>query len=272
MTAGRLTLVLALSALPACCGCLFAPKSQLTSYETQNRVLSEQNRAQLVEIENWKAHSREIENRMVRAEQELAVLQEQIDLDRKRLGSFQRETGDLRDQYKALAGPAQLPSTVSKQLAELGRRYSSLHFDPVTGIAKLDTDVLFDSGQADLKPAAQAMLGELAHVLQSPDAAGLKVMVVGHTDNQRVTGPAREKFSNNFHLSTARALAVADVMRRQGMPEQRIGVAGFGPYQPIASNASGTDRQKNRRVEIFVMAPDVPVVGWADSMPSVYQR
>jgi chemotaxis protein MotB len=108
-------------------------------------------------------------------------------------------------------------------------------------------------------------------VLKSPAAGDLKIMVVGHTDNQQIAGkPVREKYPNNFHLSTARALAVADHIKRAGLPEQRIGVAGFGPHQPIAPNASAKDRQKNRRVEIFVMAPDVPVVGWTDSTPSVY--
>ena len=80
----------------------------------------------------------------------------------------------------------------------------------------------------------------------------------------------RERFASNFHLSTARALAVADQLRRQGLSERRIGVAGFGPHQPVAPTPQPGHRQKNRRVEIFVMAPDVPVVGWTDSGSSVY--
>jgi chemotaxis protein MotB len=96
-------------------------------------------------------------------------------------------------------------------------------------------------------------------------------MVAGHTDNQLIAGKGvREKYPNNFHLSTGRALAVADRMKRAGLPEQRMAVAGFGASQPIAPNATAQDRQKNRRVEILVMAPDVPVVGWSDSTPSVY--
>ncbi len=74
----------------------------------------------------------------------------------------------------------------------------------------------------------------------------------------------RDKYPNNFHLSTARALAVADVLRGQGLSDKRIGVAGFGSHQPLTDNQTDVDRQKNRRVEIFVMPRDVPVVGWGE--------
>jgi chemotaxis protein MotB len=160
---------------------------------------------------------------------------------------------------------------VSQQLVDLSKRYPGLQFDPETGVSKLDTDILFDSGEAVLKPGAEQLLDELVRVLKSSAASDLKIMVAGHTDSQLVAGKGvREKYPNNFHLSTARALAVSDRMKRGGLPEQRMAVAGFGPHQPIAPNTTAQDRQKNRRVEIFVMASDVPVIGWSDSTPSVY--
>jgi chemotaxis protein MotB len=248
-------------------GCL-VPQSDFNACQSQNRMLSAQSRAQVAEIQNLRTHTRTTEDQLVRTEQELALLQEQVELDQKRLANYKAESGNLQEQFKGLSLARHLPPAISKQLRDLSARYPNLNFDPATGVSKLDTDVLFDSGQAELKASAQAMLGELAHVLQSPEAGELKVMVVGHTDNQRMT--VHDRFPNNFHLSTARALAVADLMRRQGLAEQRIGVAGFGPHQPVVPNASAGDRQKNRRVEIFVMAPDVPVVGWSDSTPSMY--
>jgi len=266
---GWLALALVCAA-PALSGCL-VPQSDLAAAQSQNRTLAAQNRAQLAEIDNLQAHNHDVENRLVRSEQELAALEQQVDVDRKRLVNYKHETAELHDQFKTAVGARRLPSAVSQQLADLSRRYPSLSFDPVTGIGKLDTAVLFDSGQAELKPAAQAMLAELSRILQSQEAGDLKVMVVGHTDNQRLAGKSvRERFASNFHLSTARALAVADQLRHQGLSERRIGVAGFGPYQSVAPNAEAGDRQKNRRVEIFVMAPDVPVVGWTDSLPGVY--
>ena len=253
-------------------GCLFVPKTELNAVEAQNRALAEQNQAQLAEIENLKAHSRTLEDRVIRSEKQLALLQERASLDQKQLEGYQRERDGLYEQFKGMAfGRGRLPPELSRQLAELSQRYPSLQFDPETGISKLDTDILFDSGEAVLKPGAGQLLDELVRVLKSPAAGDLKIMVAGHTDNQLIVGKdVREKYPNNFHLSTARALAVADRMKRAGLPEQRMGVAGFGPYQPIAPNATAQDRQKNRRVEIFVMAPDVPVVGWSDSTPSVY--
>jgi chemotaxis protein MotB len=250
--------ILAVGAIAPAAGC-YVPKSQLVNYETTNRVLSEQNRAQLVEIENLKAHSRQTEDQLIRTEQELMA----------------RDQADP-NHLQSVAGPnlpngRRLPAAVRQRLAGWARQYPNLQFDAETGVSKCDMDVLFDSGLADLKPAARSMLTELAQVLQLAEAKDLKIMVVGHTDNQRIVGQvAREKYPNNFHLSTARALAVADLLRSQGLSDQRIGVAGFGAHAALVVNESPSDRQKNRRVEIFVMPRDVPVVGWSDSTSGAY--
>ncbi len=206
--AGWGLLVMAAGVLAPLAGC-YVPKSQLVNYETTNRVLAEQNRAQLVEIENLKAHSHQTEDQLIRAEQELAA-HDQADPNSPRLA------GD--PSRPSLPNGRRLPAAVSQQLLGWARQYPNLSFDAETGVSKCDMDVLFDSGQAELKPAARTMLTELAQVLQLAEAKDLKIMVVGHTDNQRIVGQAaREKYANNFHLSTARALAVADVLRSQGL-------------------------------------------------------
>ena len=255
-------------------GCRFVPTTEWNASQARNRALTEQNRAQLAEIENRRRHDRTLEDRLIRSEKQLALLQERADLDRKQLESYRREREGLYDQFQGLAfGGGRLPPELSRQLVELARRHPSLQFDPETGVSKLDTDILFDSGEAVLKSGAERLLDDLVRVLRSPAAGDLKIMVAGHTDNQLVAGrTVREKYPNNFHLSTARALAVVDRMKRAGLPVHRMAVAGFGPCQPIAPNTTARDRQKNRRVEIFVMAPDVPVVGWSESTPSVYGK
>jgi chemotaxis protein MotB len=253
-------------------GCTVVPVTEWNALQGKNRNLSELNQAQAAEIENLKVHSRSIEDRLIRNDRQMAVLEERAGLDKRQLEDYQRERDGLYEQFRGMAfGRGRLPPELSEQLSELSRRYPNLQFDPETGVSKLDTDILFDTGEAVLKPGAERLLDDLVRVLKSPSAGDLKIMVAGHTDNRSIAGrDVRDKYPNNFHLSTARALAVADRMKRAGLPEQRMGVAGFGASQPIAANTTSRDRQQNRRVEIFVMANDVPVIGWSDSTPSVY--
>jgi len=227
-------------AIPLCSGCKLASQSQLSAVQSQNRTLTEQSRAQLAEIENLKIHARHVEDQLIRSEEELARLD----------GSGKR---------------AGLPGGVNAQLAELAQRYPMLQFDARTGISKFDTDLLFDSGDDRLKPGADRLLSEFAEVFSSPEARDLKIMVVGHADAQGIKGrEVRERYPTNWHLSAGRALAVADRLRKACLPEDRMGVTGFGQYQPVSPNYTAESRQRNRRVEIFVLGPETPVVGWVD--------
>jgi chemotaxis protein MotB len=272
MQAGRLLLAWLMGASLSVCGGCFVPKTQLNESQAQNRALTEQNRAQLAEIENLKVHSHGVEDRLNRAEEDLASLTDQARLEQEQVANYQRESTALHDQFQnVVRSRAHFSPELSAQLLALSQRHPGWHFDPAVGVGKLDVDVLFDSGQIELKPGAQELLHDLVRLLKSPQASELRVVVVGHTDDRQIAKkPAREQFPNNFHLSAARALAVADVLREGGLPEQRLAVAGMGAHEPIAPNATAKDRQKNRRVEIFIMAPDAPLVGWTDSTPGVY--
>ena len=65
-----------------------------------------------------------------------------------------------------------------------------------------------------LKPGAKDVLAKLVAELRSPEGDGLKLVVVGHTDDRLIAKkPVREKFADNFRLSTARAHAVGDTLR-----------------------------------------------------------
>lgn len=257
--------------IPALCGCL-VPQSQVDALRTQNRSLSQQHQAQATQIENLQTHNRKVEDQLARAEESLALLEERQGLTQQQLANFRHEREQLHEHFRSLAAwKTPVPPEVNKRLAEISQRFNALQFDAKTGIGKLDTDILFDSGSEDLKPGGERVLAELVQLMKSPEAKDLKMMVVGHTDDRAIAGrPVREKFPTNFHLSAGRALSVADHLRRLGMPEDRMGVAGFGKYQPLASNVTPQDRRKNRRVEIFVMPMDVPVIGWSETIPSVY--
>lgn len=264
MFAGRLLLLMALvAALASTSGCQFVSPTKLSAAESRLQTLSEQNRALLAEIENRKQHVATMEDRVRRAEEDLALLEEELGLDRRRLGSTELERDELR---RRVGGNAVSASGVNARLADLAARHPALNYDPATGAAKFDADLLFDSGEATLRPEAQDVLAAFAAIFQDTSARDLKIMVVGHTDDRNVAKrPTREQFGGNWELSTARALAVANYLRQSGVPEDRMGVTGFASHQPIAANQTPDDRLQNRRVEIFVMGPETPIVGWSDA-------
>ncbi|HVX14474.1 MAG TPA: OmpA family protein [Pirellulales bacterium] len=243
--------------LTALTGCQFVAKSQLDAAEAHNRMLLEQKNAILAENENLKTHSHRLEDQVKQAEEELAALDDQ--------------RSDEQRKIIAARGVTAMPASLSKRFAQLSRTHEGMEFDDQSGASKLDTDVLFDSGKAELRADAYPLLDEFADVLKSPEARELRVMVVGHTDNRRISKrETRERFVDNWHLASARALAVAEYLQSRGVREEQLGMTAFGKHQPIASNQTAADRQRNRRVEIFVTGPNAPIVGWTDTKTDLY--
>ena len=107
--------------------------------------------------------------------------------------------------------------------------------------------ILFDSGKYAIKPEAKETLVTLTQILTN--VAGRKFQVAGHTDSQGSS-------DFNWRLSGNRSQAVLDFMIDNGMPPERISFAGFGQYQPTASNETPEDMALNRRIEI-VLVPDM---------------
>ena len=167
-------------------GCMVS-STKYEAAESQNRVLSEQNRAQLAEIENLKTHSRHVEDQLASTEEKSAVLEEQLGLNRQQLSNYRQERDTLHEQMQGIAAD-RLP--VRRRQPPPGGPGSALPQpaanDPQSGVARLDTDILFDTGRVELKPVATQALAELARALRSPDARELKVFVVG----QPMIGPS----------------------------------------------------------------------------------
>ena len=106
-------------------------------------------------------------------------------------------------------------------------------------------DVLFDLGQASLRPEARERLSRLSGVLLAyPGPYTLEFE--GHTDSTGVD-------ELNNRLSDARASAVRDYVVGAGVQGDRvIGTRGFARSNPVASNDTADGRQRDRRVEIVI--------------------
>lgn len=116
--------------------------------------------------------------------------------------------------------------------------------------------VMFDSGEADLKPDGAAVLLKVAGILaQHP---GVKIHVIGHTDNVPIRAAARNRFPSNWELSTTRATAaVRFLTEKAGVDPKRLGAVGYGEFRPVADNSTAEGRAKNRRIAITILSDEI---------------
>jgi type VI secretion system protein ImpK len=105
---------------------------------------------------------------------------------------------------------------------------------------------MFPSGSAEVRRDYQAVLGKIARVLRPENT---NVLIVGHTDNQRLKFSTR--FKSNWHLSQARAQSAVRSLAAKGLPAQRMRVEAMADQDPIAPNDTKANRALNRRIDIF---------------------
>ena len=198
-------------------------------------------------------------------------LRGRLEVASQRLGNLQSERSEMEQKYISLLDRARdqenpLSQSTNQKIADLEKQYPGFNFDPETGVSKFSSDLLFDSGSAQIKSTAKPLLQEFAKIMNAPDAQRLHILVVGHTDDKRIVKRSTvTKHPSNWHLSTNRANEVVVAMGKYGIKESRMGAAGYSMHQPVAPNTSDKNRSQNRRVEIFVLAPDAAIAGWDPS-------
>lgn len=111
---------------------------------------------------------------------------------------------------------------------------------------ELASSLLFASGDDQLGVPAMEVLGAIAASLRQQSSP---VRVEGFTDNVPINSA---RFSSNWQLSTARALAVVRLFEEEGIAPQRLAAIGYGEHQPIADNDTAEGRERNRRVVLMI--------------------
>jgi chemotaxis protein MotB len=115
------------------------------------------------------------------------------------------------------------------------------------------SEVLFNSGQAEVNPAGQTELDKLAAALnelegQIPEEIAWVLRVDGHTDARPLSGTGR--FRDNWELSAARAISVVKYLISQGVSPNHLVAAGFGEFQPLEAGDDEIVNARNRRIEL----------------------
>ena len=177
-------------------------------------------------------HAEAGEARVSEAHSRQEVARAQEDRNKILMDTRSREAQNAQSQSQS--AQAQLASA-QQQLADLQAKKTD------RGLVVTLGDVLFDTGQATLKPGANLALNRLATFLSANPQT--KIIIEGHTDS-------RGSDEYNEVLSERRARAVATELMSRGLSTDQLQTLGRGKGYPVASNDTPEGRQRNRRVEI----------------------
>ncbi|MEE8505809.1 MAG: peptidoglycan -binding protein [Kiloniellales bacterium] len=194
-----------------------------------------------------------------------------------------RQIKALRDQLANLAAILETTEAANKdkevQIADLGRRLNVALATKVQELARyrseffgrlreilgkrqdvrivgdrfvFQSEVLFESGSAELGEPGQVQLAQLATALREiaakiPKDLAWILRVDGHTDRAPIHTP---EFPTNWELSTARAMSVVNFLISQGIPPEHLAATGFGEFQPLDTITSDAAFRRNRRIEL----------------------
>ncbi|MDZ7816900.1 MAG: OmpA family protein [Planctomycetota bacterium] len=212
---------------------------------------------------------------------QIAQLHEQIETLRREMNNISAERNDWRDKYYASKVELEELKTALEQMkhrsAELQAKLEELKASKqeledersklenklanVEGVTvskrgdeillTLENRILFDSGKTDLKPGAKQAIDAIADALKT-DFPNRMIRIEGHTDSDPIS---KAVYPSNWELSVARAANVLHGLRKKGVEEKRMSIAGFAYFRPVAPNDTAENKAKNRRVEIFILPP-----------------
>ena len=218
-------------------------KSAASAQKTLDRVNREQKdeigrlskevsdlKAELSELALTLANSKQ---RVVNGERDLATLQNRLDL-----------ALDLRDQ--------ELSRFRSEFFGQLRAAIGDQGDMRIEGDRFVfQSEVLFESGSAEIGTVGERQLAKLARSLQDiarkiPADLDWVLRVDGHTDRRAISTRA---YPSNWELSTDRATRVVRFLVKQGVPPDRLAATGFGEFQPLDPAEDEIAYRRNRRIE-----------------------
>jgi chemotaxis protein MotB len=264
---------------------------------THNRTLEELSTARADQEEMAAEYQRELtrrDDREARLQNRIDGLQSEADRLIEDLGTARRETLRVQEQLsecqmeierardlvnvqgaeaERLRGRLDQLAAIEEEVRERNRIYEEvlgrfrslidagrLSVSIVRGrmVINLPQDILFAPGSADLGRGGRETLSEIASVLS--EFTDRTFQVEGHTDDDPI---ATAQFPSNWELSAARALSVVKLLVDRGVSPELVSGAGYGEYQPVATNQTEDGQRLNRRIEI-VMLPNLDVIADAE--------
>jgi len=195
-------------------------------------------------IVDLRAHVADLKKENALLQERLAALQEKADaIERQR----KEEILQMRGTYESLL--ENMKSEIDKGEITITQLKGKLK------VNMLD-EILFDSGKTTIKPQGLEVLERVGTVLLNVEDRAISIE--GHTDDVPIGAELKRKYPTNWELSAARASRVARYLQEKiGIDPKILSAAGYGEYQPVASNETEEGRAKNRRIEIVLIPKEI---------------
>jgi len=212
-------------------------------------------------LETEVARAADLTKRLEARDQEIGKLQASIAQEKDRLKAEEAEKASLEHERAAKEAEIQRLTKTHEDLTK------SLEAEIAKGDIKIRQvrdrltinmvdRVLFDSGQAKVKPAGLKVLKQVSDILKK--VADKQIRIEGHTDNVPIRGKLKERYPTNWELSTARATNVVRYLIEEGGVDQvNLSAVGYADTRPVASNDGEEGRTTNRRIEITLYPKDL---------------
>jgi len=244
-------------------------QSRLDSLETQNGQLNSDLgnvRGQITDLEQ------KLQSGSASSREEIARLQKQAADLEANTARIAKEREQLRQEQARLAAALDQERTAKEEeIKRLTRTQEELTKSLQDEISKgnitiqqvrdrltinMVDRVLFDSGQAQVKPAGVQVLKQVADVLNK--ITDKQIRIEGHTDNVPISSKLQDRYKTNWELSTARATTVVRyLIDHGGVDRQYLSAVGYADTHPLASNDTDEGRSSNRRIEIVLYPKDL---------------
>ncbi|KIG14269.1 Flagellar motor rotation protein MotB [Enhygromyxa salina] len=167
------------------------------------------------------------------------------------LAATEAELAELRRQREAVEKRLEAFRQLNEKLAELiAAGDLEVYIRNGLPVIALPSEVLFAVGNAELSEKGRKSLDRVGAALAT--MKDQRIQVSGHTDNQPTK---KSKWTDNWQLSTERALTVTRFLIDKGVTPEHLSAAGHAEFDPVARNTK-KGRVKNRRIEL-VLLPDL---------------
>lgn len=192
------------------------------------------------EIRNLETERSELQSRLDDRQDTIAGLRDELENREEKLRS-------LRDENKAIQDELDTNLREGDVRTENQRVYIAL-----------ESKILFGLGNVHVQEDIKEDLSAIADTLK--DYPDRRILVEGHTDDLPLKDELKEKYGSNWELSGQRAVNVLKyLVYSQEVNPERIGAVAYGKFQPRVPNTSTENRAKNRRVEIVLLPPELPM-------------